>query len=484
MATLNPVNIGSAPNDNTGDPIRDSFSKVNANDAALNNDIALRRSIPVDLDLGGAATAGFPTGDAAGVAYRVVNANAAGTAVGAANPITVLSGDLVEVRDGVTASTDDGADWWKVDNQAAPAVHPDDDVESVGGAGVDNTDPRNPVVQTAAPGVEGTIDLDTVEKQRVFADDTTVGPATAGSPTIGEMNTWAALDPGARFDRLAFYTGTDTNTDPITHVFMIDGGGQSTLVQAPSAAADTSIYSDDGTLTGARTVTMDGNDLELVGDNAQRSTLFRHQGLHDALQWRAKQQGFVFGAGTFTPDLTQYGQMTVGIADTDVGDLTVAPPTIDAFEGYADRYEFSVGNTDTVARNVVFDTHYKDNQGNALGTQVVQPGSYRHWNFHYQGGLLAGSYLDSELVVPSAAVATVIDSSAAPVVETLPAATGSGAIRFYANEDVTNTATLAPASGEQLNGVTDGTFLFSNYSSGTQFRADDIATGQWVVSAA
>ncbi len=91
--------------------------------------------------------------------------------------------------------------------------------------------------------------------------------------------------------------------------------------------------------------------------------------------------------------------------------------------------------------------------------------------------------MDFDYVPASAAVATLLDSSAAPVVETLPAATGSGAILFYANEDVaSNSATLAPASGEQLNSVVDGTFLFSNYAAGTQFRADDIGPGQWVVS--
>ena len=493
--------------------------------------------VPTALDLAGAATAALPTGDAAGVGYIIQNADPAGTALGGANPITVHSGDKVYVAEGVTSSTDDGADFVHFDNtDAVSSVTVGSGLAQAGAV----------TVPVSAGGTEGVIDLNTVEKtrvhatetlvapaipgratelelqtfvigqgitdrvvfyngtdnifatpthvgiadgggffnlllqpegDRVHADDTTVAPASAGAPTIAELEAFAAANS---FSGVLYYTGDDLPASAPTYVAHIDGSGVGTMLVEPGVASN--LYSGDGTLAGARTVTMDGNDLELVGDNAQRSTLFRHQGLHDALQWRAKQQGFVFGAGTFTPDLTQYGQMTVGIADTDVGDLNVAPPTIDAFEGYADRYEFSVGNTDTVARNVVFDTHYKDNQGNDLGTQVVAPGSYRHWNFHYQGGLLAGSYLDSELVVPSAAVATVIDSSAAPVVETLPAATGSGAIRFYANEDVTNTATLAPASGEQLNGVVDATFLFSNYSSGTQFRADDIATGQWVVS--
>ncbi|MEM1225960.1 MAG: hypothetical protein AAGJ40_09685 [Planctomycetota bacterium] len=80
--------------------------------------------------------------------------------------------------------------------------------------------------------------------------------------------------------------------------------------------------------------------------------------------------------------------------------------------------------------------------------------------------------------------ATLIDASAAAITETLPAATGSGAVVLYANNDVTNTATLAVASGDKLNGVTDGTFLFSNYDAGTQFRVDDVEAGDWVVSVA
>ena len=76
---------------------------------------------------------------------------------------------------------------------------------------------------------------------------------------------------------------------------------------------------------------------------------------------------------------------------------------------------------------------------------------------------------------------TLIDSSAGAVTETLTASTGAGAISFFTNDNVTNTATLAVQSGETLNGVTDGTFLFSNYASGTQFRADEVSGG-WVVS--
>lgn len=76
---------------------------------------------------------------------------------------------------------------------------------------------------------------------------------------------------------------------------------------------------------------------------------------------------------------------------------------------------------------------------------------------------------------------TQIDASATATTETLAASTNAGVVRLFTNADVTNAATLAVRSGETLNGVTDGTFLFSNYSAGTQFRADE-ATGGWVVS--
>lgn len=37
MATLNLINIGTVPDDGTGDPIRDAYNKSNTNDTALNN---------------------------------------------------------------------------------------------------------------------------------------------------------------------------------------------------------------------------------------------------------------------------------------------------------------------------------------------------------------------------------------------------------------------------------------------------------------
>ena len=76
---------------------------------------------------------------------------------------------------------------------------------------------------------------------------------------------------------------------------------------------------------------------------------------------------------------------------------------------------------------------------------------------------------------------TKIDASAGAVTVLLDASTNNGVVRLFTNIDLTNTATLAVQSGETLNGVTNGAFLFSNYDAGAQFRADEVVGG-WVVS--
>lgn len=41
MATLDPIDVGSAPNDGNGDAWRDSFIKSNANDVAINEELGV-----------------------------------------------------------------------------------------------------------------------------------------------------------------------------------------------------------------------------------------------------------------------------------------------------------------------------------------------------------------------------------------------------------------------------------------------------------
>jgi len=56
-------------------------------------------------------------------------------------------------------------------------------------------------------------------KDRVFLSDTLVAPASAGSPTVGEITTAAS----STVDAILYYTGTDTSSGAPTHVYQIDG---------------------------------------------------------------------------------------------------------------------------------------------------------------------------------------------------------------------------------------------------------------------
>lgn len=95
--------------------------------------------------------------------------------------------------------------------------------------------------------------------------------------------------------------------------------------------------------------------------------------------------------------------------------------------------------------------------------------------------------LDATASTPATAI--LLDSSAGDDNKTLPSATGSGNILFYANKDVSaNNAYLVPQVGESINGVTytgsnlTSMFKFHTYSNGTQFIATDVGTGQWVIA--
>jgi len=72
--------------------------------------------VPLNLDVGGAATFTLPTGEATGKSWLIVNAHPDGTAIGTTNPITVHTNDKLVVTNGVTSSNDDGSDFIKYDN--------------------------------------------------------------------------------------------------------------------------------------------------------------------------------------------------------------------------------------------------------------------------------------------------------------------------------------------------------------------------------
>lgn len=48
MATLDPINVGTAPDDGTGDPIRNAFTKVNSNENILNAELITKQKAPTN----------------------------------------------------------------------------------------------------------------------------------------------------------------------------------------------------------------------------------------------------------------------------------------------------------------------------------------------------------------------------------------------------------------------------------------------------
>ena len=70
--------------------------------------------IPVEVNLNNDATAALPTGQQSGYTVRFLNANAVGNVLGAASQITVQTGEVWAVRQGVTSSANDGAEWIQV----------------------------------------------------------------------------------------------------------------------------------------------------------------------------------------------------------------------------------------------------------------------------------------------------------------------------------------------------------------------------------
>ncbi|MCG7492482.1 hypothetical protein [Thalassobius sp. Cn5-15] len=70
----------------------------------------------------------------------------------------------------------------------------------------------------------------TSAKDRVFLSNTTVDPDTRLQPTDAE----AITAIGAAVDVLAYYTGTDTATDPVTHAWHVDASGNVSRVETRS----------------------------------------------------------------------------------------------------------------------------------------------------------------------------------------------------------------------------------------------------------
>jgi len=155
----------------------------------------------------------------------------------------------------------------------------------------------------AAPGSENSLGLNTNDDTmqevvnklenytgpaRVFLDDTSVAPATAGEPTLAEID----AQKGTAVSTLLYYTGTDTATDVPTKTYWIDGAGVVTE-QADDQIASQVPFSAPALMTSA-------TDTQLALENAR---------------------GVAFNVLDFMPVGTTAAQVTTGAVD--------AKPTFD-----------------------------------------------------------------------------------------------------------------------------------------------------------
>jgi hypothetical protein len=85
----------------------------------------------------------------------------------------------------------------------------------------------------------------TADKARLFASNTAVSPVLTGKPTLAEINTFRGVDTSV----LIFYTGTNTSSDPPTHVYDVDASGNVTLIHKKClfySAQSTTYYQNTG----------------------------------------------------------------------------------------------------------------------------------------------------------------------------------------------------------------------------------------------
>lgn len=166
------------------------------------------------------------------------------------------------------------------------------------------------------------------------------------------------------------------------------------------------------------------------------------------------------------------------LTTADQATITVNYPT-----GIKQGHQVSVVFQSTRVGGTTFDlSSMIDADGGALPDLVLAENESRRIIFGTTNALFVAA-LDYPTATTTSSgdfSSTKIDSNAGTITETLSASTNAGIVKLFTNIDVTNIATLAVQSGETLNGVTDGTFLFSNYTAGTQFRADEVSGG-WVV---
>lgn len=355
-------------------------------------------------------------------------------------------------------------------------------------------------------------------KSRVFADDTTVAPATAGQPTEVEIAGFTTA--GSITDAIVYYTGSDVAGDAPTHVYHVDKDGAVTLLRMPGTAISAASQADvtAGTANDDEYVQADTLKVELdKKEDKVDATVFQAVGSEnslgintddDTLQKIAVKLNAYIAEGGIDPweagkvytdaDLFTFSTTNTTAVDVNGNKIVSGEYYIGKYPGGATSGA-TLTNAEMLLIEVVSDAkQYEGLRGspvadNAALTALPARDYERRKvtadgkEYVFELGAVSGTLADDAATgfwqeqIASGLVTTYIDSSAGATVTPLPSSTNAGVVRLFTNQDVTNTATLVVPSGQTLNGVTDGVFTFSNYSAGTQFRVDEVLGG-YVVS--
>ena len=187
-----------------------------------------------------------------------------------------------------------------------------------------------------------------------FADNITVAPATAGEPTIAEIEAFA--NASNFFDGLYYYTGTDTSTDVPTHVYWVDQSGNAVLLKEP---ADKDTISD----WAATTAYVINQEVTAVSPTTGHRTLYRRTA--------AGTSGATFDAAEEAnwTTISTVGSDRVHADNATMAPATAGEPTITEAETFATGANFRDGllyytGTDTSTDAPTY-VYWIDASGNA-----------------------------------------------------------------------------------------------------------------------
>jgi len=313
--------------------------------------------------------------------------------------------------------------------------------------------------------------------------NTAVSPAITGLPTFAELQ--AAVTAATLTNTVAYYNTSDVaNTDTAQIIVYVDETGSIIKIENPELIDLVINANEWGQTNVSEPIQVDTSSRKALrltdADGANAGYYTIQSSVPNTIDNTVRIVLPINGSAT----------NAVALQVTDFAGTNTATVEISPVDGATNITNTGSATAPSVVSSIV--------KGNVIDLVITFPFdasflTYRLYpaysaiaSLGTQDGALTGSVdiididFDYIFVNPSF-VATRIDSSAAVVTETLAASLDAGNVRLFTNIDLTNTATLAVQTGETLNGVTDATFLFSNYAVGTQFRVDEV-TGGWVVS--